>query len=726
MTALPLRPALSRRLALAAVILGLPAFSAAASKSEWPTVDPSELSETKPTIEADAPAEIVQLRYDLDDTDVPRRQKVTEYLRFKIFDPIKAADVTRLSSFDASPDTDEIEVHARLTLPNGHVQEFGKETVQDRAIARDARAAGFLGWLAGSHERVREKFLAVPGIERGAILEYRVTRWTEHVRLATVWPIQRQNVPVRSAEFVCRECRPSTGWFSRTFVFNGVNGHLAEDHKTYTLTYKTSNVPSIAKEPLMGPLSDYSMCVVMCYEAMTRYLIARSGTPLPSDVDPKKHGPWAFYSTMGNWFERDRARPTRKVKQLAAEITSGLTDERAKARAIHNYVRTMYQDWRRRPAIKDADRVESLDDVIDIKTHPRIDRPATEFLWLAIALYQSAGLQAHLIWVPDRALCRFRAEYIAPAFLQHQAIAVKIAGEWKFSEPQSKAPLPFGMLPWNQEGQPALLALDHEQQFLSIPLTPSDQSVINNVGQFSIDIGGTLTGELQRSFTGQTAVDVRSALLEIDPARRHRAARNYLGLDLKTVEVRNIRIAEIDDPEKPLVISAQLRWPGFAQRTKERLLVRPAVLEADGKPPFAATERRYPATFHHRWREVEKLKITVPDGFTPEAPTVPPALDATVLYHRIDLAYDHAHHTLHVTREFKSDVIDVAPKAYPAVKEWFDVASAEDKRDVVFIGKNVPMPEITAEPETDSEAKANRAADAENPDEERSDDANSQ
>jgi hypothetical protein len=214
--------------------------------------------------------------------------------------------------------------------------------------------------------------------------------------------------------------------------------------------------------------------------------------------------------------------------------------------------------------------VESLDDVLDFPKRPEIAVPYDEFIWLAIGLYTSAGFEAHTIMVPNRELVRFSPQLVSPAFLSDEAIAVKVGDTWRFTSPHNAVPLPFGMLSWTQEGQVGLLALDHQQEFLKVPVTTSDKSVITSSGEFTLDAAGTLSGECSRSFTGQTAVQLRGQLRKANPQQRNRTARKNLGVDTDIVEVTRVRVTGFDDPEAPIVVYAHLRWPSYAVRTKDR------------------------------------------------------------------------------------------------------------------------------------------------------------
>ena len=674
------------------------ALRAAAKAPAWQPVSPAELAETAPKLEPEAAAEALLVSIEVDDSAFPLERTVTEYLRYKIFAPDKAEQITRISGIDSTVSQNKVDLRARLTLPDGTVREFGPESIKERTLSKKGQESGLLGWLTNSSDAVKEKFLAVSGVEAGAVLEYRITRRLSLPPAISAFVVQREGIPVRSAIYVCRTLRDTDEWGSRTFALNLGAGKLTEDKKARTLTVTAENLPSIIREPFVGPATDYALTIVSSYEKYDRLLLPRSGKiPLPGSVEPKL-GPWAVHSTLVNWIERDRGYVTKRVKQLAEELTAGLTDPEAKARAIHTRVQNLYQQHRRRSGPRPTERTqpESLDDIIDVEKKPEVIRFTEEFVWLAVALYRTAGFACHTVMLPDRQFSRFNPQFVSPAFIPNLAIAIRFGDQWRFSAPQTTNRLPFGFLPWQQEAQAGLLALEKKQEFIKVPASRPDQSIINSNGTFAIDAEGTLTGDCTRTFTGQTAVDLRGLLRRSQKTRREEIAATKFGFDAKIAEVKVTKIDALDDAEQPLVLSAKIRWPGFATRTKNRLIVRPAVFRAEAGSPFTATERRHPIHFPYRWQESDRALIQLPADFAPETPTIPAPNTGEVMSHELKLSYDNAKSQLHVLRAFTSNLLDLAPDRYTPLKTWYDRVARADQHEIVFLLKAANAPATEA------------------------------
>ncbi|MFA5057300.1 MAG: hypothetical protein WC485_04250, partial [Opitutaceae bacterium] len=140
------------------------------ARPKWDPVSAAELAESKPQLESGAAAEILDYRIEIDDTD--RGCRIRSCQRIKIYDPARAVEATRFSRLSVGEDSPQHKLIVRLTLPDGSSQEFGKEQLLQRNLLEVGHPAGFLGWITSrDFWNLQEKFLAIPGIVPGAILD---------------------------------------------------------------------------------------------------------------------------------------------------------------------------------------------------------------------------------------------------------------------------------------------------------------------------------------------------------------------------------------------------------------------------------------------------------------------------------------------------------------------------------------------------------------------------
>jgi hypothetical protein len=84
---------------------------------------------------------------------------------------------------------------------------------------------------------------------------------------------------------------------------------------------------------------------------------------------------------------------------------------------------------------------------------------------------------------------------------------------------------------------------------------------------------------------------------------------------MSAAEVANIKIENVSDHTKPLVISYRVRVAGYATRTGKRLFLQPAFFQHGTSPLFATANRKYPIYFHYPWSESDQVEFELPKGY---------------------------------------------------------------------------------------------------------------
>jgi hypothetical protein len=678
-----------------------------AAKTKWPAIPAEELAATRSEIEPEAPAELMLMRIDKDDSEYPRIRKSTTYRRYKIYAPDRAEDLIRTVAASRNWTV------ARLTLPNGKTTEFGeRDYLKQTSAAKSGAMTARESWL-----------LAIPGVEPGSILEYQTergsgTQFSDNSRFESQ-ELQQKDLPVRRFEWTCRHVTDRDIDF-RVFLVSAPTAQLTRDDKKHTISVVAENLPAIKNEPHTGPVTDYSASILLSYNS--RKIELMGGADLSVKID-RTAGPWAPLATIAYVIDQARAKQTKRVAKLATEITGKATTDLEKARLIHRAVQDLYRKYLTVPLRDRAGQssplfAETLDHVLDFAEKsggPRAED--MDFFWLAVSLFRAAGLETKVILLPNRELARLDKDQVSQIFMNHIAAAVRVDGVWQFSYPlpeqtldfnnvrtfysriNARPFLSFGMLPWNLEGQEGLLVQKNKQEFVAVPFTKAAKSMEANGGVFTLDETGTLTGKPTRRLTGHAATSLRGRLLVRDTNGQNVLALELLQADLPEAELSIVKITGIEDPEQPLEIHYELTWPGFATALSDRLLLRPAVFRRGTKPRFPATERRHPVYFRTPWQEVDRVAIRMPAGFAPETTTSPATLQGNVLYYKMRYSFDAAKRVLSADRDFSSDLIDLPVSGYPKLKSWFDGLYAGDQYEIVFLKTHVsPSPAATPTP----------------------------
>jgi hypothetical protein len=690
--------------AAAAIFFAIAARPAAAAEA-WDPVDPALLAETSPKLEADASAEAVFRRVKIDDDDYPEERIFSEYDRYKIFAPERATTITRIARQEVTVDGERLsgrlEIRARLTLPDGTSKEFGDESIQQRAITRIGTEQNWFQRLTNESGEVDEKFLAVTGMVPGSVLDVRIVRRVNGVmqRMVRIGPINETlqlSVPTRQLEFrhiLADSDRYSTAPFLLSSSI--YRATIEADPKKKWISVRARDLPALAKEPLSGPLADYALTYLSDDLPRHGTFLTHHGTSREHFEIDRKAGPWAGIATIWYMTQEDMAAPSYRLRDLAKKIVAGASSKTAKAIRIHRFVQDRY--WRflrsahhQRLLTTIYNEIETVDQILDADTHPNYAIPSRDFTWLALTLYQAAGLEAQAVLMPNRAFVEFDPRLVANMFLPNIGVRVRVDGQWKFSCQNTTAPVAFGMVPWQWSGQ-GLVIQPNKQEFVPIPPTPALQTVVTNTGKFELAEDGSLSGDGQRALTGQVAYDVRTRMLRAKPGKQKSIFREMLAKEFKSGTIEILNVAGADDPDSPLTVSYHVESPDFAARTKERMIFQPSLFHATDSA-FASSTRHYAIRFPYGYVEQDRAEIHFPDDYQVETRWAPPSFPGGSLSYLSKMSYIPAQRVFILERTYGSNAAGIPLEDYARFKQWIDQTEAADRHDLVLVRSGGPAP----------------------------------
>lgn len=652
----------------------------------WKPVTSAELAEDKPQSEPSAPAEILSYRLEIDDTRQYVRD-ISRTLRIKVYDPGRAVDITRVARFWSGPANGYYELRARLTLPDGSSRDFGEQDLRERNVAEAGHASGFWGALTkDSHQVVAERFLAVTGVVKGAVLDV----WESEPNIQkTDWimnSIQRPDAPIKHFEY---ETRYLLGprMQHHSFVLNPCGGTASHDERAGIFRFSAENLPSIRRESYSAPDTYFSLTIIETSESIDRALYPRSDkVPIPAPV-PLALGPWATLSTAADYQDADKGYASKRVKEKAVELVAGATDPREKARLIFNYVQDLYQRYRTRADLENwyTRYIKSVDELIDLDKIDSTVLRQDDFKFLFVALARSAGLECHSVYHPLRTAFPFRIDMVSERFLSRWTLAVKLGDSWVLCDPCNEVPLGFGALPWDIEGEPALVALPRQQAFLTVPPLPAEGSVTDTKADLELDAEGNLRGECIRTLTGHAAHAARLRLNDTGREEWGRLARSLFGLENSSGEVRLTGVDGFNAPDEPLRLHAAVEWPAYAPVLGDRLNFVLSVWTEGRAPLLSESERKTPVFFDFPNVERETITVRLPKGFLPGSLPKPIAATSGDFSYSLAVTQDRGRGILEVERAATNRAIAIPVADYAPARDWFRRLSVADQIGVMLV-----------------------------------------
>jgi hypothetical protein len=682
------------------IILATGSLASARDFDPWKPISPAEMTKAPPASAPDAPAEVLLWTISVDDSYYPANRKIREYLRYKIYDPEKSVNLTRISELTTSWEGEElgtVDFLAHLTLPDGTSKDFTKDSIQQRNIVQSGSDQNWFSRLvSGPGTEVQEKFLAVTGIEPGSILEIQFTRTLKYSSPLFKHVFQKSGIPVHHVEYT--QHIPSPYDFApRPFLINGALYHanLKADAKNRVLVVTADDLPPLYAEPLSPPLLDRSLAIAGSYQAVHTVFLARQ-TSSSVRIDPKD-GPWASFASRVSMIETDATENWPILKRTAIAITAGATTDREKAERIHNYVHQRYLAFTRSSKVKRTLVCQynsaAPEEVIEFEKNPEVVLNSMDFLWVAIGLYKAAGLKVQTILLPNNTVIAFDPSMTSEAFLPDACARVLVSGQWIFSLPSTVLPLPLGALPAANVGRVGLIAQVNKSEFVDVPAPRAEDSVISNSGAFELSPDGSMTGVCTRTLTGMPSYVFKMRLRNAADERRLRSTARLLKNELKAERVVVASVDGIDDASAPVVIHYKISFSDYATVTKSRLIFTPAIFESQSPPLFPDETRRNDVVFPFPFTTSDDFTVHMPVGYKLEAPSAPQSIPGSILSLTYNVTYVPSQNLIRTRRTHVSQLTKVELPTYPRLKNWFDSVAKIDSHELVLMrDPSIPLP----------------------------------
>ena len=641
-----------RALFAAILFLGLSAPLALAG-DDWKPVDPAHLAMKTPVVEPDADAEILlwDVRVDDQDTDLV----FTHYVRIKIFtergkESQSQIDLPYLGSNKVK------DIAGRTIKPDGSIIELKKDAVFERTIVK----------VSGI--KVKAKSFAMPGVEPGAIIEY---RWREifpfndanNVRLQFQRdiPVQLVRYHIKPFPFI------SAGMAAQTF--NAGDPKFTKEKDGFYMTEMT-NMPAFREEPHMPPEDQVRAWTLLYYSA---------------DVKKKPQDYWREHGKSEYDVAKGMMKANDDVKKAAAQIVGDAATPEQKLERLYTYCQTkiknIYDDANGMTAEERKNAKENKSPADTLK-HGAGTAADIDLLFAAMA--SGAGFDARLARIGDRS--RMFADFTFPNtyFVREFIVAVKVGDNWRFFEPSS-AYCPFGMLPWRREGQQALILDSKEPVFVRTQLSTPEKSVEKRSATLALDADGTLEGDATIEYTGHLAMIKKEENDDDSQEQREASLRELIKAHLSTAEVTNIKIENVTDPAKPFVYRFHIRVPGYAERTGKRLFLQPAFFEKGEPTLFSASARKHQVYFHYTWQEEDDVTISLPPGFSLDSPDAPaPFKVSDVAAYGVKMQVLGKNEKLVFHRSWMFNALIFPQTSYAGVKQVFDMLHTGDSHTITF------------------------------------------
>jgi transglutaminase-like putative cysteine protease len=619
----------------------------------WKPLDPAHLALKAPVVEKDADAEALLWEVYIN-TASDSGTDFIHFVRVKIFtergkETQSKIDIPYLSGVSVK------DVAGRTIKPDGTIIELKKDAIFDRELIKAGRF------------KLKAKSFALPGIEPGAIIEYRWREVYGYITNYVKMELQR-DIPTQVVRYYLKP-NPYVVDPMKTVTFQANPPQFVKEKDGY-YRVELTNMPAFREEPHMPPEDQVKAWMLVYY--------APDVKKAPMEYW-KEEGKRTYEQRKGDMKVND------DIRRASVEAVGDAATPEQKLERIFNFCRTKIKNVNDDASGLTAEQREKLKEnrsPADTLKRGYGSGPDINFLFAALAT--AAGFDARYVRIGDRSRKFYDPNFTDTYFMRAYNIAVKMGDQWRFFDPGSGY-IPFGMLRWQEEGIQALVTDPKEPQFVRTPISPAEKTAKKRTAKLKLSEDGALEGEVRIEYTGHFAVEMKEDNDEETAEQREKKLNDSVKGRLAGAELSDIKIESANDPLKPFVYSYKVRVPGYAERTGKRLFLQPAFFQKGLDQMFPTSARQHDIYFHYPWAEADHVIIELPEGFALDNAEAPGGINfGDAGHYKVAIGITKDLRALEYKREFQFNELMLPKSVYPNLKRVFEAIHQSDNHAITL------------------------------------------
>lgn len=638
-------------------------YPGSAAGDEWPPVNQAELKMTSIPEAPGVPAVILYRQVDRIDNG-KMASKETEYVRIKILTDagVKYGNV----EIPFMKDQDNITgVRARTIHADGSVVQFDGK-VYEKTIVKTKDVQ----YLA--------KVFSVPDVQRGSVIEYEILHEFPKWETAFegrgyvsdfMWVLSSElfTLQAKFSAVPYTEHGMQVQWSWPAGLPEGTK--LPERGVDGTIRLECRDIPPLPIEDHMPPRSELMLRVVFNY---SHALPEGNPDKFWKDFNHKEYD--AVQKFLGKSGSAQAAVKETITDQDTPEAK--LQKMYARAQKIRNlsYELRRTQEERANQGIVEN---TSVDDVWrNGYGHKR------EIDWVFLAMARAAGFEADPVLVSNRKQTFFNKARKQASELGFTAVAVKTSNGELLLDPGGYL-APFGFLPWEETGVPALKLDKQDGTWFQTKLGSSETTQIRRRADLRLNVDGSLEGKLTVVYSGQQAFAKRIDQMRADDAGRKTALENEVKSYIPvSSEVELTNPPDWTSAAPTLTAEFHIKVPGWAVMGTKHCTIAAGLFGNSEKGLFEHADRTNAIYFQYPYGLIDEITINLPDGWKVEALPKPAALDLKAAKFTFDSQGNGA--TIVLKRELRIEFVLMDRKFYPTVRSFFQTVQSEDGQQLTL------------------------------------------
>ncbi len=330
----------------------------------------------------------------------------------------------------------------------------------------------------------------------------------------------------------------------------------------------------------------------------------------------------AFWASEAKLWAKDVdkfAEPSKTIQDAVNGLIAPTESDLDKARKLYDAVQALDNtDYSRTKTVSEMKELKIKEAKHAQDTWTQKSGSSEDIAMLYLAMLRAAGLNAYAVKVVDRDRANFDPAYMSLDQLDSTIVALSTGGKEIVLDPGEKM-CPFQTVSWRHSGA---TGIGESPQGVAVSVTPMQQykdNVTQRLGDVSVDAQGGITGHINITMTGQTALHWRQRALEEDDTElKKEFDRELEGVVPDGVEAHVNHFLSMDDPYTNLMAVVNVKG-SLGAATAKRLILPGFFFETRGHVPFVNEDKRLePVDMHYGDRVTDEITYHLPDGMTVE------------------------------------------------------------------------------------------------------------
>jgi len=362
------------------------------------------------------------------------------------------------------------------------------------------------------------------------------------------------------------------------------------------------------------------------------------------------------------------------LKQEVFRLIKGKKTEREKIRAIYNYCSSNIRYVGLEIGINGY-QPHQASEVFHLKYGDCKDKAT-----LLITMLGVAGIRSYPVLINSEH--QIDASLPSPSQFNHCIVAVPDEEKYLYLDTTAEI-CSFGDLPAEDQNRDVLIVKEGKAILVKTPLYRAQDNLCTRKIEINLKEDGTISAKVGVTTSGFFNLAYRSSFRYLRTIEQ----KKFLSEDLNRVcpgaVLAEFKISDLTNLDQPVEENYSFSVENYAMRMGNKLLIKPALIEAVRSTALVAEEKRnYPILFQRCWEKFENVLINLPDGW--EAETLPEALLLRHPFGEFEASYQKTEEGILYQRKFRISQPEISILDYQEFKNFYKKIAYQDRKEIIL------------------------------------------